>query len=43
MAIFIPTSAIVTPNLEDRAYCKAGMPDYRNMKTIAAILTYLRV
>ena len=30
--------AIVKPNLEDRAYCKAGMPDYQNVeKKIAAI------
>ena len=33
-------SAIVKPNLEDRAYRKAGMPDYQNVETIAAILTW---
>ena len=42
-ATFFPMSAIVKPNLEDRAYRKAGMPDYRNVETlvetIAAILT----
>ena len=38
-ATFFPMSAIVKPNLEDRADCKAGMPDSRNMKTIAATLT----
>ena len=31
--------AIVKPNLEDRAYRKAGMPDYQNYQTTAAILT----
>ena len=30
-------SAIVKPILEDRAYRKAGMPDYQNVETIAAI------
>ena len=29
--------AIVKPMLEDRAYRKAGMPDYQNVETIAAI------
>ena len=29
----------VKPSLKDRAYCKAGMPDYQNVeKQIAAIL-----
>ena len=32
--------AIVKPNLEDRAYRKAGVPDYQNVETIAAILTW---
>ena len=36
-ATFFPMSAIVKPILEDRAYCKAGMPDYQNVETIAAI------
>ena len=38
-ATFFPMSAIaiVKPNLEDRAYRKAGMPDYQNVETIAAI------
>ena len=31
--------AIVKPNLKDRAYRKAGVPDYQNVETIAAILT----
>ena len=38
-ATFFPMSAIVKPMLEDRAYRKAGMPDYQNVETIAAILT----
>ena len=38
-ATFFPMSAIVKPMLEDRAYRKAGMPDYQNVeKKIAAIL-----
>ena len=38
-ATFFPMSAIVKPNLEleDRAYRKAGMPDYQNVETIDAI------
>ena len=31
--------AIVKPMLEDRAYRKAGMPDCKNVKKIAAILS----
>ena len=27
----------VKPSLKDRAYRKAGMPDYQNVETIAAI------
>ena len=27
----------VKPSLKDRAYCKAGMPDYQNVKEIEAI------
>ena len=38
-ATFFPMSAIVKPNLEDRAYRKAGMPNYQNVETIATILT----
>ena len=34
-----PMSAIVKPILEDRAYRKAGMPDYQNVKKIEAILS----
>ena len=30
-------SALVKPSLEDRAYCMAGMPEYQNVETIAAI------
>ena len=37
VATFFPMSAIVKPILEDRAYRKAGMPDYQNMETIDAI------
>ena len=39
--IFFPMSAIaiVKPILEDRANSKAGMPDYQNVETIAAILS----
>ena len=40
-ATFFPVTAIVKPILEDRAYRKAGMPDYQNVETIAAILTFL--
>ena len=38
-ATFFPMSAIaiVKPMLEDRAYRKAGMPDYQNVETIDAI------
>ena len=36
-ATFFPMSAIVKPMLEERAYRKAGMPDYQNVETIAAI------
>ena len=36
-ATFFPMSAIVRPILEDRAYRKAGMPDYQNVKKIEAI------
>ena len=32
-------SAIVKPNLEDRADSKAGMPDYQNVETIDPIPT----
>ena len=38
-ATFFPVSAIVKPSLEDGAYCKAGMPDCKNVKKIAAILS----
>ena len=40
-ATFFPMSAIaiVKPNLEDRAYRKAGVPNYQNVETIAAILS----
>ena len=37
-ATFFPVSAIVKPSLEDGAYRKAGMPDCKNVKKIAAIL-----
>ena len=38
-ATFFPMSAIaiVKPILEDRAYRKAGMPDYQKVETIVAI------
>ena len=36
-ATFFPISAIVKPILEDRAYRKAGMPDYQNVETTAVI------
>ena len=34
-----PVSAIVKPMLEDRDDCKASMPDCKNVKKIAAILS----
>ena len=30
---------IVKPILKDRAYCKASMPDYQNLRKIEAILS----
>ena len=38
-ATFFPMSAIVKPILEHRVESKAGMPDSKNVKKIAAILT----
>ena len=31
-ATFFPVHVIVTPSLKDRAYCKAGMPEYQNVE-----------